>query len=44
MSVKIQNAPSQLTHSGFEDEAAAKGHKDNWPLALEELDQKLTSR
>ena len=21
-----------------------KGHKDNWPLALEELDQKLTSR
>ncbi len=32
-----------MTHSGFEDEAAAKAHKDNWPLALEELDQKLTS-
>jgi uncharacterized protein YndB with AHSA1/START domain len=34
----------KMTHSGFEDEVAAKGHKDNWPLALEELDQKLTSQ
>ncbi len=33
-----------MTHSGFEDEAAAKAHKDNWPLALEELDKKLASR
>lgn len=34
----------RMTHSGFESEAAAKGHKDNWPLALKELDQKLTVR
>lgn len=32
----------QMTHSGFEDEAAAKGHADNWPLALDELEQRLT--
>lgn len=34
----------RMTHSGFENEAAAKSHKDNWPLALEELDKKLASR
>jgi uncharacterized protein YndB with AHSA1/START domain len=34
----------KMTHSGFEDGAAAKGHKDNWPLALKELDQRLTAR
>ena len=34
----------RMTHSGFENEAAAKAHKDNWPLALEELDKKLASR
>jgi hypothetical protein len=33
----------RMTHSGFEDEAAAKAHQDNWPLALEELDRKLVS-
>ena len=31
----------KMIHSGFESEAAAKNHKDNWPLALEELDQRL---
>ena len=34
----------KIIHSGFDDEAAAIGHKDNWPLALEELDQRLSSR
>ncbi|MCG8408967.1 MAG: SRPBCC domain-containing protein [Phycisphaerales bacterium] len=34
----------RMTHSGFENEAAAKAHKDNWPLALEELDKKLASQ
>jgi hypothetical protein len=34
----------KMVHSGFEDKAAATGHKDNWPLALKELDQKLTAR
>jgi uncharacterized protein YndB with AHSA1/START domain len=48
--IRIELTPQEsgtafrMTHSGFEDEAAAKGHKDNWPLALEELDQKLISR
>lgn len=34
----------RMTHSGFEDAAAAKAHQDNWPLALEELDRNLTTR
>ena len=34
----------KMTHSGFESEAAARAHKDNWPLALEELDQRLTEQ
>ena len=33
----------RMTHSGFDDEEAAKGHKDNWPLALDELDQILAT-
>ncbi len=32
-----------MTHAGFEDEAAAKAHEENWPLAFTELDQKLTA-
>ena len=48
--IRIELTPQEsgtafkMTHSGFEDEAAAKGHKNSWPLALEELDQKLSSR
>ena len=38
-----QGTMFRMTHSGFDDEQAAKGHKDNWPLALDELDQKLTT-
>ena len=34
----------RMTHSGFDEADHAKGHKDNWPLALEELDQKLISK
>ncbi len=32
-----------MTQVGFDDEKAAKAHADNWPLALDELDQKLTN-
>ncbi len=38
-----QGTMFRMTHSGFEDEKAAKAHQDNWPLALDELDQKLTA-
>lgn len=31
----------RLTHSGFSTEAACKGHEDNWPAALEALDEAL---
>lgn len=31
----------RMTHSGFDDENAMQAHKDNWPLALDELDQLL---
>ena len=33
----------RMTQSGFDDEQAAKAHEDNWPLALDELDRKLTA-
>jgi len=48
--IKIELVPQdagtllRMTHSGFENEAAARAHKDNWPLALEELDKALASR
>ena len=31
----------RLTHSGFYNEASRDGHAENWPLALEELDNAL---
>ena len=47
--IRIEFVPQEegtwlrLDQSGFEDEESAKGHAENWPLALDELDQKLTS-
>jgi uncharacterized protein YndB with AHSA1/START domain len=32
----------RLTHSGFSTEAACKAHEDNWPAALETLDEALS--
>ena len=32
----------RLTHSGFVFEASRDGHKDNWPLALELLNEALS--
>lgn len=32
----------RLTHSGFVSERSRHGHEENWPLALEELDQALS--
>jgi len=34
----------RLTHTGLHSEEIAQGHKDNWPLALEELDRCLAKR
>ena len=31
----------QLTHSGFSTEAACRAHEDNWPAALEALEEAL---
>jgi uncharacterized protein YndB with AHSA1/START domain len=31
----------RLTHSGFSTAEACKGHEDNWPSALETLDEAL---
>jgi len=31
----------RLTHSGFSTAEACKGHEDNWPAALEALDEAL---
>ena len=31
----------RLTHSGFVSEKSRDGHQQNWPLALEILDQAL---
>ncbi|MBM3463121.1 MAG: SRPBCC domain-containing protein [Armatimonadetes bacterium] len=31
----------RLTHSGFSDEKHCQGHMDNWPAALEALDEAL---
>ena len=31
----------RLTHSGFVSEKSRMGHQENWPLALEELDQAI---
>jgi hypothetical protein len=31
-----------LTHSGFVSEKSRDGHKENWPLALEILDEALS--
>ena len=33
----------RLTHSGFSTEEACKGHEDNWPAALETLDEALSN-
>lgn len=33
----------RLTHSGFSTAEACKGHADNWPAALETLDDALTN-
>lgn len=33
----------RLTHSGFVSEKSRIGHKENWPLALEVLDEELSS-
>ena len=33
----------RLTHSGFSTENACEAHKDNWPAALETLDEVLTN-
>lgn len=33
----------RMTHAGFQDLQAAEAHRENWPLALDELDQKLTA-
>jgi hypothetical protein len=32
----------RLTHSGFVSEKSRDGHKENWPLALEMLDEALS--
>ena len=32
----------RLTHSGFSTEDACKAHEDNWPAALETLDEALS--
>ena len=32
----------RLTHSGHVSEKSRSGHAENWPLALQELDKKLT--
>ena len=32
----------RLTHSGFSTEQACKAHEDNWPAALETLDEVLS--
>ena len=32
----------RLTHSGFASEESCKGHRDNWPLALETLGEALS--
>jgi hypothetical protein len=32
----------RLTHSGFVSEESRDGHKENWPLALEILDDALS--
>lgn len=29
----------KLTHTGLQSEASAQGHKDNWPLGLDEIDK-----
>jgi len=34
----------RLTHSGFVSEKARIGHEENWPLALELLDEALGDR
>ena len=31
----------RLTHSGFSTEEACRGHEENWPAALETLDEAL---
>ena len=33
----------QLTQSGFEDEESCKGHQENWPAALDTLEEVLLS-
>lgn len=45
--IEVELAPQnggtllRLTHSGFSTEEACKGHEDNWPAALEALDEAL---
>ena len=45
--LRIELSPTEtgtrvrLTHTGFPNEAARDGHQENWPLALEILEQSL---
>lgn len=34
----------KLTHSGFHDEKSQQGHADNWPAALQHLDEVLSAQ
>ena len=48
--LRIELAPDgagtavRLTHSGFVSEASRRGHEENWPLALDALDEALGRR
>lgn len=43
--IRIELTPNEkgtyfkMTHSGFVDEKSCKGHEDNWPLALDSLEE-----
>jgi uncharacterized protein YndB with AHSA1/START domain len=39
---KGETTEVRLTHSGFVTERSRDGHKENWPLALEILDEVLS--
>ena len=41
LSVKGNGTHIRLTHSGFPTEASRKAHVENWPLALQILDESL---
>ena len=48
--VRVELAPQEggtrlrLTHSGFASEESRDAHADNWPAALETLDQALSTK